>query len=125
MTGVLVDTSVWVEHFHKGSSELITLLGQDRVCTHPMVLGELACGTPPERVRTLADLGSLRHTEQATVKEVMDFVDRERLYGFGCGLIDIVLLTSALMSPGISLWTLDKRLATLAKRFDILYGKTH
>jgi hypothetical protein len=57
----------------------------------------------------------------------MDFVDREQLFGFGCGLVDMVLLASALMSPGVSLWTLDKRLATLAKRFDILHraGKAH
>lgn len=127
MIGVLVDTSVWVEHFRKGSSALVNLLGQDQVLTHPMVLGELACGTPPERTHTLADLGSLRHTQQASVREVMDFVDRERLYGLGCGLVDMVLLASALMSPGISLWTLDKRLATLARRFDILHraGKAH
>jgi predicted nucleic acid-binding protein len=56
---VLVDTSVWVDHFRRHNDALADLLGLDRVMMHPMVLGELACGTPPSRSRTLADLGRL------------------------------------------------------------------
>ena len=41
---MLVDTSVWVYHFRRGNARLKLLLEDDEVATHPMVLGELACG---------------------------------------------------------------------------------
>ena len=121
MTGVLVDTSVWVDHFRQHNSALTTLLESDMVLMHPMVLGELACGTPPARAQTLADIERLQQTQQASLREVLDFIDREKLYGLGCGLVDMVLLASALMTPGIALWTLDKRLCALAERFKVLH----
>jgi hypothetical protein len=121
MTGVLVDTSVWVDHFRLHNDDLAALLERDMVRMHPMILGELACGTPPARARTLADFEGLQQTQQASVREVMDFVERERLYGLGCGLVDMILLASTLMTPGIELWTLDKRLFTLTQRFKVTY----
>lgn len=124
MTGVLVDTSVWVDHFRRHNDILAGLLEWDLALTHPMILGELACGTPPARARTLNDLGLLRQTQRASLREVMAFVERERLYGLGCGLIDMVLLASTLMTPGARLWTLDKRLAALAERFGVMHRNT-
>ena len=47
MSGVLVDTSVWIDHFRNRNEALAILLSQDLVLTHPMVVGEIACGTPP------------------------------------------------------------------------------
>lgn len=44
---VLVDTSVWVEHFRQNKTELADLMMQDRVLIHPFVLTELACTPPP------------------------------------------------------------------------------
>ncbi|HSV51140.1 MAG TPA: PIN domain-containing protein [Burkholderiaceae bacterium] len=116
---VLVDTSVWVVHFRERSEPLVALLELDAVMIHPMVLGELACGTPPSRIQTLADLQRLQSTKQASVREVISFVERERLFGLGCGLVDLSLLASTLMTPGIKLWTLDRRLAALAERFGV------
>ena len=119
MTGVLVDTSVWVRHFREGSDALVGLLSEDRVLSHPLVLGEIACGTPPERKRTLADLSALQSAQQPTLPEVIDFIERESLHGLGCGIVDLVLLASTLMTPDAELWTLDKRLSMLAARFSI------
>lgn len=124
MNGVLIDTSVWIDHFRKHSDVLTELLELDLALSHPMVLGELACGTPPARVQTLKDIGLLQQPKQASLREVMDFVEREKLYGFGCGLIDMVLLASTLMTPGAELWTLDRRLATLAERFGAIHRPT-
>lgn len=118
---VLVDTSVWVDHFRQGSLPLVGLLERDAVMMHPMVLGELACGTPPSRTQTLADLQRLQPAQQASIREVMAFVEHEQLFGLGCGLVDLSLLASTLMRPGASLWTLDKRLATLAERFGVAH----
>jgi hypothetical protein len=53
MMAVLVDTSVWVDHFPYGNAALERLLMQDAVLCHPWVLGEIACGTPPARLWTL------------------------------------------------------------------------
>jgi predicted nucleic acid-binding protein len=122
MKGVLIDTSVWVDHFRNNNNVLVSLLGLDLALTHPMVLAELACGTPPApRVRTLSDIELLQQTQQAGLREVVDFVEREKLYGLGCGLVDMVLLASTLITPSAELWTLDKRLGTLAERFGVSY----
>ena len=122
MSGVLVDTFVWVDHFRQGNVALAKLLMQDEVLTHPMVIGELACGTPPApRTRTLGDLRLLPMVRKASMAETMAFIERESIYGRGCGLIDIVLLTSTIITPGAKLWTLDKRLAGLAARFDVAH----
>jgi hypothetical protein len=86
MNPVLVDTSVWVDHFRRGNPQLAQLLQQDMVLMHPMVLGELACGTPPARARTLADLQRLRPARQASMREVLGLIEREQLFGLGCGL---------------------------------------
>lgn len=122
MKSVLVDTSVWVDHFRLRNAALADLLELDLVMMHPMVLGELACGTPPARAQTLASLDCLRQTQQASVREVMAFVERESLFGLGCGLVDMVLLASTLLTPDVELWTLDKRLCSLASRFGVMHS---
>lgn len=124
ITGVLVDTSVWVDHFRRRNEALVALLERDLVLMHPLVLGELACGTPPERSRTLVDLADLRPAQQASLREVMGFMDREQLYGLGCGLIDLTLLASTRLTPGAVLWTLDRRLAALAARLNVCFVGT-
>lgn len=121
MKNVLVDTSVWVAHFKLRNEPLTRLLEMDRAMMHPMVLGEIACGTPPDRARTLLDLADLKPVQQASLLEVMAFMERESIYGIGCGLIDLMLLASTLITPDSELWTLDKRLATLAQRFGVLH----
>lgn len=119
---VLVDTSVWVDHFRSHNTALTNLLLSDRALSHPMVIAELACGTPPApRTQTLSDIGLLQPAIQANLSEVRALIEREKLYGLGCGLIDIALLTSTLITPDARMWTLDKRLASLALRFDVNY----
>ncbi|NDU90116.1 MAG: PIN domain nuclease [Ferrovum sp.] len=119
---VLIDTSVWVDHFRNGNDALIDLIGLDLVLTHPMVILEIACGTPPApRIQTLGNLGLLRPCNQASMSEIMKFIEHEKLYGLGCGLVDMALLASTLITPGTELWTLDKRLADLAGRFGIIH----
>ncbi len=127
-TTVTVDDELYekalaaADHFRQRNDALVVLLDMDQALTHPMVLLELACGTPPApRAQTLADLGQLQATQQAGLGEVMDFIERQRLYGLGCGLVDLVLLASTLITPGAALWTLDNRLAALADRFGVMH----
>ena len=111
---------VWVDHFRNHNTVLTDLLLSDRALTHPMVVAELACGTPPApRKQTLGDIGLLQPATQASLDEIRTLIEREKLYGLGCGLIDIALLASTLITPDARLWTFDKRLAGLALRFDV------
>ena len=119
---VLVDTSVWVDHFRRPNAVLAELMVLDQVLTHPFVVGELACGTPPApRLRTLSDMALLLPANQAAPDEVRDFIEREKLFGLGCGLIGLTLLASTLITQGAQLWTLDKRLASLSARYGICF----
>jgi hypothetical protein len=119
---ILVDTSVWVNHFKSRNEDLVRLLLSDSALIHPLVIAELACGTPPApRSQTLDNLRQLRLCNLASLQEVEAFIEREALFGLGCGLIDLQLLASVLITPGAKLWTLDKRLAKLAERFGVAY----
>jgi predicted nucleic acid-binding protein len=119
---VLVDTSVWVDHFRHRNDTLVDLLESDQAMFHPMVVIELACGTPPTpRVETLNNIELLRPCQQASLPEVRTFIEDNELYGLGCGLVDMSLLASTLITPGGHLWTLDKRLAKVARRFGVAY----
>jgi predicted nucleic acid-binding protein len=119
---VLVDTSVWVNHFRQGDKALANLIETDLALIHPLVIGEIACGTPPEpRQQTLADLALLKRANEATLPEVMSFIEREKLFDLGCGIVDMVLLASTLLTPSAKLWTGDKRLAVLAERFNVRF----
>jgi hypothetical protein len=117
---ILVDTSVWVDHFKHRNDTLARLIQSDFALIHSMIVLELACGTPPApRQQTLSDIALLRRCNHATTDEVLTLIEREKLYGLGCGLVDISLLASTLLTPDTQLWTLDKRLASLAMRFGV------
>lgn len=115
---VLVDTSVWIHHFRRGDSRLQSLLEEGLVLSHPFVIGELACGNLKNRREILTDLLELPESEVSDFDEVLALVDSEGLYGKGIGWIDAHLLASARLS-GSELWTLDRPLATAAKRLGI------
>ena len=123
MSLVLADTSVWIAHFRKANPALQAMLLADQVLCHPMVLIEIACGTPPApRERTLSDLRQLRSATVASTDETLALIEREQLQDSGCGAIDLLLLGSVLLTSDAVLWTLDKNLEALAARFDISFG---
>lgn len=112
---VLVDTSVWSAHFRQSDERLIALLHAGRVLCHPLVVGEIACGTPPApRSATLQFLKDLALGHTATLGDVEVFIEAHKLYGRGCGLVDLSLLACVCITPETVLWTLDQRLHTLA-----------
>lgn len=115
---ILVDTSVWVEHLRRGSVRLAALLEGAEVLGHPFVLGELALGHLRRRSEVLALFAALPPAQQATQDEVLELVARRRLAGSGIGWVDAHLLAAAALS-GARLWTIDRRLATVADRLDL------
>ncbi len=67
---------------------MVELLHVDMAITHPMIILELSCGTPPApRLQTIGDIERLRHANHASFTEVMALIEREQLYGLGCGLV--------------------------------------
>jgi predicted nucleic acid-binding protein len=126
MSNVLVDTSVWVDHFRRANPVLRSLLENDRVLCHPLIVLELACGIPPApREKTLGDLKMLRQAKVATTEEVLALIEARRLYDAGCGAVDVALLASVLLTPDARLWTVDRSLAALAARLGVAFDAKH
>jgi predicted nucleic acid-binding protein len=120
---VLADSSVWVAHFRSANRVLQSLLAQDQVLCHPLIVLELACGTPPApRERTLGHLKKLQQSVAATTDETLALIAREQFQDSGCGAVDMLLLASALLTPDAVLWTLDKDLDALAVRVGVAFG---
>ena len=111
---ILVDTSVWVDHFRVAEPTLARLLEAARVLGHAWVIGELALGQLARRQEILGLLQRLPQPPLATPVELLGFIDRERLFGLGIGYVDAQLLASARLMPGTLLWTRDKRLSAAA-----------
>ena len=119
---ILVDTSVWVDHFRADNSTLSELLERGAALTHPFVIGELALGNLRQRELVLRMLSRLPSASVATDAEVLRFIDRYSLFGRGVGYIDIHLLAAARLTAGSQLWTSDKRLNEVAVRLGMEAG---
>lgn len=110
---ILVDSSVWVEHLRRGEPGLAKLLRSAEVCSHPFVVGELACGQLRNRDELLGLLSALPHVQRAADTEVLAMIEGRRLHGKGLGYIDAHLLASCVLAR-TPLWTFDRRLARAA-----------
>ncbi len=112
---VLVDSSVWVSHFHRRDARLVALLESGDVLSHSLVIGELACGNMTARRTTLELLHLLPRSVEASTTEVLRLIERAGLFGTGLGMVDVHLLAAARLSDA-SLWTHDRALARAAER---------
>ena len=113
---ILVDSSVWIDHLRSGDRALASLLEAGRALAHPFVIGELALGSLRQREAVLDALRGLPRAVVASDGEVLQFIDRQALYGLGIGYVDAHLLASTRLTPGALLWTRDKRLLSVADR---------
>jgi predicted nucleic acid-binding protein len=117
---VLVDTTIWINHFRKGSKELIRLLDEDEIVIHSIIIGELSTGNLPKRKQTLKDLYNLQKVDVGSAEEVLQFIESERLYGKGVRWGDCNLLYSAIVNA-VPLWTEDVRFSNIARRYKCRY----
>lgn len=122
---ILVDTSVWIDHFRQGDAELIKLLNTGQAMIHRFVIGELALGNIQNRKTILNTLQNLPQATIASDEEVFRFIEQQALFGSGIGYIDAHLLAATLLSPGSSLWTRDKRLLAESMRLGVCVNLTH
>lgn len=111
---MLVDTSVWVDHLRRGNAALARRLDRAEVWCHPFVIGEVACGRLRNRREVLTLLAALPRVPETDPDHVLAFVEANGLAGSGIGWVDAHLLASARLA-NMPLWTLDGRLASVAR----------
>ncbi len=73
---ILIDTSIWNDHFGRTEAHLIDLLRENRVIVHPMVTGELPWGNLRQRYEILPLLQLFPMAELPSHEEVLHFVDK-------------------------------------------------
>lgn len=119
---ILVDTSVWVDHLRRADQAMREQLAAGNVVTHPMVVGELACGNLPRGEETLAQLRMLPRLKALDDDAVLALIKSNKLMGRGIGFVDAHLLGAVLAGPaGTLLWTRDRRLHELADGAGVAY----
>jgi predicted nucleic acid-binding protein len=116
---ILVDTSIWIDHFRRGEPKLSQLLDRGDIVMHPFIIGELLLGNVPRISEMMDDLNTLPKSAVATVDEVMAFVSRRKLGGSGIGYVDAHLLAAAALTSETKIWTRDKRLLTVAQSLSL------
>jgi predicted nucleic acid-binding protein len=116
---ILIDSSIWIDHFHKHDDALARVLTREPVLTHPYVIGEVALGHLRNRAAVVSDLRKHKQATIASNDEVLQLIEGENLAGTGVGYVDAHLLASVRLTPGSSLWTRDKRLNDVAHRLGV------
>jgi predicted nucleic acid-binding protein len=116
---ILVDTSVWIDHFRSGNVDLVRLLDNNAIVAHPWVTGELALGNLSDRDEVIRLFRGLPQAIVADDDEVLQLIEREPLHGSGIGYVDAQLLASTKLTADTRLWTRDARLATVTERVGV------
>jgi predicted nucleic acid-binding protein len=111
---ILVDTSIWIDHFNAADPLLIGLLTDERVLAHAYVIGEISLGSLRERDAVLGALHDLPAAPIATQEETFYLIEQAKLFNRGIGYVDTGLLASARLQPGVTIWTRDRRLGKVA-----------
>ena len=122
---ILIDSSVWIDHFRLAEPEIARLAEEETILMHPLVFGELAMGNFARRSTVLNWLEDFIPAVQAGHDEVLDLIEAAKLHGKGLGFVDAHLLASARLMMNAPLWTRDKRLLFAAGALGIkVFGET-
>jgi len=113
MEPILVDTGIWIDHLHQAEPELQRLLVNGQAVTHPVVVGELACGSIKKRKHFLSSLKYLPSLPEVSSGECLYFLEENKLWGRGLGWGDMHLLAACRLGEN-TIWTRDKPLCAAA-----------
>ena len=119
---ILVNTSIWVDHLRAGDARLVALLDAGQVLVLPHILGEIALGNLAQRSLVLDALAGFPKVTTAGDDEVLAFIAAAKLYGLGIGYVDAHLLAAVRLTPGVSLWTRDRRLRAVAETLGLAHA---
>jgi predicted nucleic acid-binding protein len=89
------------------------------VLGHPFVTGELALGNLRQRDLVLSALRELPQAIVASDQEVLNFIDRQTLFGLGIRYVDAHLLAAVRLTADAKLWTRDQRLHAVATQLGL------
>lgn len=117
---ILVDSNIWIDHLRETEPALVDLLERDQACVHQSVITELALGHLKNRSIFLKALERLMIVRSVDDQGVRHLVEERRLWGRGLSAVDVALVASALVTPGVVLWTRDKRLRQAARDVGVL-----
>lgn len=117
---VLVDTSVWIDHFHRADRALQAGLQAGRVWTHPVIIGEIAAGRVKHRADVLRHLQKLPRADEIDLAEGLLLIEEHALAGRGLSWSDVQLLAAARIDR-LQLWTRDRALAAAARDLNLAY----
>ena len=118
---VLVDTSVWIDHFRDADAALVACLQSGAVWTHTVVIGELAAGQLRRREEVLRHLQKLPRADEIDLAEGLHLIAEHGLAGRGLSWSDVQLLAAARID-GAKIMTRDKALAKVANELGLSYG---
>ena len=116
---IIVDTSIWVDHFRRPQKELAALIAKGEIALHPYVFGELALGGFPSKGLVVDEMMELARPPVASTTETLAFIAWAELSGTGVGYVDTHLLISARLLANGKILTKDKRLHAQAKRLGV------
>lgn len=119
---VIVDTSVWVDHFRGRDTDLIGVLEEGTALLHPFVFGELLLGGLPGSSAAAHELRDVPPAPLATIAEVETLIDSAKLASAGIGYVDTHLLAAAKLIDGGLLLTSDKSLQAQAIRLGVCFS---
>ena len=117
---VLVDTSIWVQHFRIGVPELPLMILAGEARSHPVIVGELAVGGLPNGGKRWIKLRALPQVPERSADDALDFIEQHNLYGIGLSWGDAQLLAAADLNA-IPIWTLDKALRQQAQALHLAW----
>lgn len=118
---ILPDTAIWIDHIHAKNAQLELLLRGDRVLLHPFVIGEIALGSMKRYDTIMEALSALRPAPVAADEDVRFMIRQHTIMGTGVGYVDAHILASAMLVPGSSIWTRDRRLDAVARRMGVAW----
>lgn len=119
---IVVDTSIWVDHFRRPVKRLAALIADGGIMLHPYVYGELALGGFPTKGPANEEMMELARAPVASAAEALAFIAWAELAGRGIGYVDTHLLVSARLLGTGRIFTSDKRLQAEADRLDLAYS---
>ncbi|WP_295631252.1 type II toxin-antitoxin system VapC family toxin [Novosphingobium sp.] len=117
---ILIDSSVWIDHFRSPIDAIAGQILAGDVRMHRFVIGELALGSLPDRARFLRFLHALPSIPPSDHEALLAFIGEAALDNKGVGFVDAHLL-KACADHGLMLWTHDRRLAEQAERLGLLH----
>lgn len=116
---ILVDASVWIDHIRAPNDALERLLERGDVLTHSFIIGEIALCHVRRRVEFISELQKIQKSDMVDDAEVLQFIERFRLFGLGIGYVDAHILASTFLTPATRLWTKDRRLSAAAGKLGV------